>query len=73
MNISDLVFDMICWYGVEPWIPLAGKLVLALELIPAFATYRGLYEFAQYAFRAVYTVRFRNFFLFFMIVCSKVF
>ncbi|XP_073389468.1 ABC transporter A family member 7 isoform X4 [Physcomitrium patens] len=29
-------------------------LVLALEIIPAFATYRGLFEFSQYSFSAVY-------------------
>ncbi|KAG0592931.1 hypothetical protein KC19_1G291300 [Ceratodon purpureus] len=31
------------------------KIITALEIIPPFATYRGLWEFAQYAFKGVYT------------------
>lgn len=30
------------------------KIITALQIIPAFATYRGLYEFAEYSFRGVY-------------------
>jgi ABC-type multidrug transport system ATPase subunit len=31
------------------------RVVTALQIIPPFATYRGLYEFASYSFKAVYT------------------
>ncbi|KAG0620187.1 hypothetical protein M758_4G196700 [Ceratodon purpureus] len=31
------------------------QLLTGLEIIPPFATYRGLYEFSQYSFKAVYT------------------
>jgi ABC-type multidrug transport system fused ATPase/permease subunit len=33
------------------------RVVTALEILPPFATYRGLWEFAQYSFQAVYTGR----------------
>jgi hypothetical protein len=38
----------------------SGRLVLGLEIVPAFATYRGLYEFSQYSFQAVYAVSNRS-------------
>lgn len=31
------------------------RVIIALQIIPPFATYRGLWEFAQYSFQAVYT------------------
>lgn len=31
------------------------KIVTALQIIPPFATYRGLWEFAEYSFKGVYT------------------
>ncbi len=46
--VGYLLFQQFVARG-HPW-------VLAMELVPGFALYRGLYEIAEYAFKAVYQV-----------------
>ncbi len=46
--------------------------VWVLELIPSFALYRGLYEFAQYAFKAGFGVRESVTLLHHWLICSSI-
>lgn len=47
----DLLAASVCNSGAPSHCPLCHR-VIFLELVPGWALFRGLYEFAQYAFRA---------------------